>query len=48
MKGMQVNFAIMLLSESTICCHGIVEKLNLEVFNFLLICLIFMSTDCLP
>jgi len=48
MEGTQVNLAIMLLSESTICCHVIVEKLNLELFNFLHICLIFMSMDCLP
>jgi hypothetical protein len=48
MAGTQVNLAIVLLSESSICCHMIVEKLNLELFNFLHICCIFMSTDCLP
>jgi len=40
MKGMQVNLALMLLSESTICCHVTVKKLNLELFNLLHICLI--------
>jgi hypothetical protein len=34
MEGTQVNLANVLLSESTIWCHVIVEKLNLELFNF--------------
>jgi hypothetical protein len=40
MESSQVNLAIMHLSESTICCHVIVDRLSFELFNFLHICLI--------